>query len=263
MIKELINNLTIWLKEHFSAEVAGRHASRIETMLRVEGECLIFKPYGSQKDFHTKTTFLFKDKKVLKTLSLRHFALYGKSYIDSGIGKSHKLLPTCGKARCINPAHQQEVTLTKNQSLEEIVHRLEGEAYSDPMSGCLMLSRASDECGYSLVRLGVTLFRAHRLVCSFYTGIPIRDVYACHTCDNPSCININHLYNGSPKQNSEDRERRGRGVRPRTHPKEVVDKILYLKKMGLTAPKISEETGVSLRTVYTLWNSSDDKRTSL
>ncbi len=36
------------------------------------------------------------------------------------------------------------------------------------------------------------------------------DGYACHTCDNPYCVNPNHLYEGDVFTNARDRIKRGR-----------------------------------------------------
>ncbi len=52
----------------------------------------------------------------------------------------------------------------------------------------------------------------HRLMYKLLKGeIPI-GLYVCHHCDNPSCFNINHLFLGTPKDNSRDRENKKRGA---------------------------------------------------
>lgn len=54
---------------------------------------------------------------------------------------------------------------------------------------------------------------AHRVVVSKHLGRELKtEEYVCHTCDNPSCVNIDHLYLGTAKSNSEDMVSRGRHV---------------------------------------------------
>lgn len=64
--------------------------------------------------------------------------------------------------------------------------------------------------GYgSLKRLGLR-YAAHRFSMVYFGKSLAVDQLACHTCDNPACVNPAHLYAGTDADNARDRVERGR-----------------------------------------------------
>lgn len=54
--------------------------------------------------------------------------------------------------------------------------------------------------------------QAHRMSHEVFNG-PIPDgMYVCHTCDCPPCVNPEHLWTGTPKENVRDMMAKGRHV---------------------------------------------------
>ena len=69
----------------------------------------------------------------------------------------------------------------------------------------------SNSNNYGVFSIQNTYRRATHLAYIFTYQLPIdTKLYLCHTCDNPICVNPEHLYEGNPKTNAQDRMARGR-----------------------------------------------------
>jgi len=79
--------------------------------------------------------------------------------------------------------------------------------------GCWLWKASRDKDGYGIFRgelAGVLFTRAHRFSYALHTGDLLVGMQALHTCDNPSCVNPEHLFSGSNADNMRDKIQKGR-----------------------------------------------------
>jgi len=77
-------------------------------------------------------------------------------------------------------------------------------------SGCWNWIGCKSPRGYGRFGIGKKMERANRISLALVVGSLKDDWHACHKCDNPSCVNPDHLWLGSPAENMQDMIKKGR-----------------------------------------------------
>lgn len=98
-------------------------------------------------------------------------------------------------------------------SRKPIDERIESLCVVNKTTGCWEWIGAKNNLGYGLMRDTdkMRMRTSHRMSYEFYndTIIPV-DMCVLHRCDNPCCVNPQHLWLGTRKDNTKDMENKGR-----------------------------------------------------
>ena len=82
--------------------------------------------------------------------------------------------------------------------------------YVNKSDGCWEWIGGKNDLGYGRFRVGYETRQAHRVSWVLHIGKIPRNLFVLHRCDNPSCVNPDHLFLGTAQHNSDDKFQKGR-----------------------------------------------------
>jgi hypothetical protein len=125
-----------------------------------------------------------------------------------------------------------------------------------PTSGCWVWTAARKGLGYGCFGFEGRNWTTHRLMHSIATGE--QPAVVMHRCDNPPCVNPDHLISGTHAANMADMMAKGRnaygeGCGRTTIPDRVALEIIWLKNTNRSEREIAAQYGTSQGHVGELW----------
>ena len=151
------------------------------------------------------------------------------------------------------PSHDQGGYGTLNKRLVAVaIELMDGVVVSN--SGCWVWQKGLVETsGYASITRSYkknVQEGGHRLAYAVFNGVDIPDgLYVCHTCDNKACINPDHLWLGTQKDNIRDMMKKGRRVWAKgeqvANSKLTDETIRAIRKSDEQVKKIAEKYGIS------------------
>lgn len=120
-------------------------------------------------------------------------------------------------------------------------------------SGCLEFTGHLHANGYGRATVNGKTDYAHRHIYRLIKGEISHGLDICHSCDNRKCINPDHLFAGSRKENMADAVLKGRQAKGFSLPQTKLSqeqkiKLLEMAKQGILYKSIAKEFGIGRQT---------------
>lgn len=111
----------------------------------------------------------------------------------------------------------------------------------EPNTGCWLWNSTLRKDGYGQVTIKRKTYSTHRLSYSIFKGDP-DGMFVCHYCDQPSCVNPDHLFLGTHQENMDDMVSKKRGS---TRKKLTVEQVIFVKSSTLKHSELAKILNVT------------------
>lgn len=174
-----------------------------------------------------------------------------------GCEKKHMARGYCRSHYARLIAKNPEAEISESRSTIPMADRIARRVIVDPATGCHEWQGQLHSRGYGRIRKtgmrgGTTT--VHRAAWELAHGPVPPGMLVCHHCDNRICCNVDHLFLGTPADNSTDMVKKGRSQRGEQSSQsklneQQVRRIREMRSQGMTQQAIADEFGVNRRTV--------------
>lgn len=110
--------------------------------------------------------------------------------------------------------------------------------------GCWIWQGTTSEAGYGSLQVDNVPHYAHRYAYALWYGPIPEGKIVCHHCDNPACVNPEHLFVGTYQDNMDDMKAKGRGSHT-NNVKLQPHQVLEIRASSKSERALAKQYGVS------------------
>jgi len=116
----------------------------------------------------------------------------------------------------------------------------------EPYSGCWLWTGSTKTGTYGAFSVKNFPRFAHRVSWELHRGDIPEGMFVCHSCDTPACVNPDHLFLGTHRDNMKDMRRKSRFPHGEQHPnsKLTEDQVIAIRDDNRSHVTIAGDYGV-------------------
>jgi hypothetical protein len=143
----------------------------------------------------------------------------------------------------------------------ETKKKFEKYVFPEPNTGCWLWAGAVTPRGYGRFGVNRKTKNAVRVSYTIFNGQIPDKLFVLHKCDIPACVNPDHLFLGTNRDNVDDMLRKGRSRSGEKHPnaKLTRSQVMEIRASKLGSEKIGRLYSIHERTVRNIRNRTNWK----
>ena len=127
---------------------------------------------------------------------------------------------------------------------------------------CWVWTAFTDKGGYGIFSVNAAPYKAHRFSWRLHKGPIPNGMGVLHRCDNPKCVNPDHLFTGTTTDNMRDKVEKGRQAKGEKHPCVVLTtaQVLEIRRIFVSGSRrygvrpLARKYGVAKTTMQSVVN---------